>query len=106
MRVSKLNLSGFRNYSDACLEPDNGLNILIGKNAQGKTTLLEAVYMLATSRSWRAGKDLELIKWGYDTARVTADVERDEQNNVEIEISLNRIEKKQVKVNTIRQSRL
>ncbi|MHB1455737.1 MAG: DNA replication/repair protein RecF, partial [Armatimonadota bacterium] len=46
------------------------------------------------------------IKWEYDTARVTADVERDEQNNVEIEISLNRIEKKQVKVNTIRQSRL
>jgi DNA replication and repair protein RecF len=106
MRVSRLNISGFRIYPDAFFKPDKSLNVLIGKNAQGKTTLLEAVYMLATSRSWRAGKDHELIKWGYDTARITADIERDEQNNVEIEISLNRTEKKQVKVNTIRQSRL
>lgn len=106
MRVSRLNLSGIRNYSEASLNPDIRLNILIGKNAQGKTTLLEALYMLATSRSWRAGKDMELIKWGCDTARVTADVERDQQNNVEIEIGLHREEKKQVKVNTIRQSRL
>lgn len=106
MRISRLELQNFRNYSELSLAPHAGLNILLGKNAQGKTTLLEAIYVMATSRSWRAGKDAELIRWGAENARIAGEVLRDQANDVEIEVILGRVEKKQIRVNTIRQTRL
>ncbi len=106
MHISDLNLIQFRNYDDIYLKPSNSLNIIIGMNAQGKTTILEAVYMIATARSWRTGKDQELINWDKNEARVFASVVRESSNNVDIEISLQRNQKKSVKVNTIRQSKL
>lgn len=106
MHISQLILRNFRNYSETSVAPAPGLNIFLGKNAQGKTSILEAIYVLATSRSWRASKDPELIGWDADEARVSAEVIREEQNDIEIEVILSRSEKKQVKVNTIRQTRL
>jgi DNA replication and repair protein RecF len=82
------------------------VNVLIGKNAQGKTNVLEAIYMLATARSWRAGRDAELVRWGTSRGRILADVERDDQGDAEIEITLSTSEKKQIAVNTIRRTRL
>lgn len=106
MRIRTLDLKNFRNYTEAYLEPDPSLNILLGKNAQGKTSLLEGIYILSTTKSWRAGKDTELIRWGADYAHVSAEVSRECTNDVEISITLSRSEKKVVKVNTIRQTRL
>lgn len=106
MRISRMSLYNFRNYPELHLIPDPGLNVFLGKNAQGKTSLLEAIYLLATARSWKAGKDSEMVRWGTDHARVSATIDRPEQNEIEIEITLHRSEKKQVSVNTIRQTRL
>jgi DNA replication and repair protein RecF len=106
MRISRLELHNFRNYDELLLIPDAGLNLLIGKNAQGKTSLLEAMYILATSRSWRAGKDAEMIRWNAEEARVSAEIEREEQNDVRIDVAISWTEKKRILVNTIRRSRL
>jgi len=106
MHVSRLSLYNFRNCEEISMAPDPALNIILGKNAQGKTSLLEAIYVAATSRSWRAGKDSELIRWEADQAWIAAEIAREEQNDVVLEVVLSRSEKKQIKVNTIRQTRL
>jgi DNA replication and repair protein RecF len=106
MRISNLTVQNFRNYSDLNLSPDEHLNIFLGRNAQGKTSLLEAVYILATARSWKASKDAELIRWGSDYARLTGKVIRDQQNDLEIEVILNKNGKKEIGLNTIRQTKL
>jgi DNA replication and repair protein RecF len=78
----------------------------VGKNAQGKSSVLEAIYVAATTRSWRAGKDVELISWEADESRVSVEVEREEQNDIEIEVTLSRADKKHISINTVRQTRL
>jgi DNA replication and repair protein RecF len=81
MYVRHLSLSDFRNYRDLELTPPAGPLLFIGENAQGKTNLLEAVYLLSTIRSLRAGSDSELIRWeaaqeGPAVARLVAEAER------------------------------
>jgi DNA replication and repair protein RecF len=106
MQLTCLSLQNFRNYEELCLSWDPGLNLILGKNGEGKTSLLEAIYLLATARSWKAGRDSEMIRWGADRSRVSGRVARERQNDVDIEIILSRSEKKHVAVNTIRQARL
>jgi DNA replication and repair protein RecF len=84
MHVQHLTLDEFRNYRHLSLELPPGVAVLQGDNASGKTSLLEAVYLLATTRSPRATSDLELINFAAPNdlgsppfARVTAQVERD-----------------------------
>ena len=106
MHIKRLILHNFRNYAELSIKPDPGLNILLGRNAQGKTSFLEAIYVIALARSWRAGRDSELVRWESDQARVLAEVGREEQNDISVEVILGRSEKKQVLINTIRQTRL
>ena len=72
MRVSRLSLRFFRNYGEAEAEFSPGINVITGDNAQGKTNLLEAVYMLACGRSFRTRFDRELIGFGRDFAGLDA----------------------------------
>jgi DNA replication and repair protein RecF len=65
--LTRLVLKKFRNYPALTWEPRPGLNVLIGKNAQGKTNLLEAVYYLSTFSSPRTHADGELVLWGQDS---------------------------------------
>ncbi len=106
MYIRSLSLQNFRCYTELTIRPGEGLNILAGKNAQGKSSILEAIYLLATARSWRAGKDTELIRWDADYAHVVGDIARAEQNDIDVEVFIGRAEKKQIKINTIRQTRL
>ncbi len=64
MRLSHLSLTNFRNFSQLELELPPGVVIIHGRNAQGKTTLLEAMYILAIARSSRADNEIELVSWG------------------------------------------
>lgn len=66
MIVTEINLENFRNYASCTLRPDPGLNILYGNNGQGKTNVIEAVYMCSCARSHRTAKDAELIKHDED----------------------------------------
>ena len=81
MYLRRLQLSGFRNYLDLDLTLPTGNLLFIGANAQGKSNLLEAVYLLASGRSVRASADIELIGWQVEAepqpvARVFGSVER------------------------------
>lgn len=98
MRLVELHLRNFRNYESLHLVPDAGLNLITGENAQGKTNLLEAIYLLATGRALRAGKDEELIRWGAEEATVRAHVHREQSLDVQIEIALSRSQPRVVKV--------
>src|SRR5215208_6774238 len=62
VRLGHLSLLNFRNYARLELELPSGPVLFVGENAQGKTNLLEAVYLLSTTRSLRAGSDIELIR--------------------------------------------
>ena len=70
MIVESVKLDQFRNYESLELEFDSGTNLFYGDNAQGKTNVLEAVYLCGTTRSHRAGKDREMIRFGQDEAHI------------------------------------
>ncbi|HZG57270.1 DNA replication/repair protein RecF [Paenibacillus sp.] len=76
MKVTSLSLRNYRNYPEVDLSTDHRVNVFIGQNAQGKTNLLEAIYMLALTKSHRTSKDKELIRWGEDRATLAASAER------------------------------
>ena len=92
MHIRYLSLTNFRNYARLELAlPDKPL-LLYGGNAQGKTSLLEAIYLLAAGSSPLASSDRELIRWeaeaeGLPYARVRAEVERRDRS-LELEIAL------------------
>ena len=68
MKLTRLALENWRNIPHALIEPEDGLNVLCGENGQGKTNLLEAVWMLTGAKSFRAAKDAEMIRRGADFA--------------------------------------
>ncbi len=84
MRLQQLLVSGFRNYRSLSLSLPSGPVLLYGDNGQGKSNLLEAVYLLATSRSFRTRLDRELLNWSLLTegeptaafARIACQLER------------------------------
>lgn len=73
MIVRQLQLKNFRNYQDATFTPSEGINLLFGKNAQGKTNLLEAFYIFASAKSFRTTRDNEMIHFGEENAEVQGD---------------------------------
>ena len=78
MWVSKISAENFRNLSLLDQQLSEGINILYGDNAQGKTNILEAVYFCAVGRSLRADNNRELVRFGSTEAHVQVDVNRDE----------------------------
>src|SRR3989338_8331258 len=70
MFLKKINLTNFRNYSNLELEFDNRPTVLVGNNAAGKSNILEAVYLLSTTKSLRVETEDELIKEGQDFTKV------------------------------------
>ena len=77
MKVDRISVSGFRNYSDGCAEFDPGINVITGANAQGKTNLLEAVFLLTGNHSFRTRYDRELVGFDCSWADILADIESD-----------------------------
>ncbi len=76
MIIQSLELKNFRNYEEAKISFSPGVNILYGDNAQGKTNVLESVYVGATSHSHRAGRDREMIRFGQEEAHIKYFVEK------------------------------
>ena len=74
MNVQKIALNGFRNYEWETTEFSPGTNVICGPNAQGKTNLLEAVYMLSCGRSFRTRFDKELVGFGFSEGEILAEV--------------------------------
>lgn len=74
MLLKELILNGFRNYKKRKLELGEGTTVLIGENAVGKTNVLEAVYLLATGDSFKAGRIEEMVGFGEETGKVEAEI--------------------------------
>ena len=70
MYISSVELKNYRNYEYASIPFKNGINILFGDNAQGKTNILESLYVCATTKSHRKSRDKELIQFGSDEAHI------------------------------------
>lgn len=98
MYVSSVEIKSFRNYDSARAEFCRGLNIMQGSNAQGKTNLLEAVYLCCIGKSPRVSRDKDLIKWGEGTAKITLNVQKRE-GGVKIEIYFSERENKRILIN-------
>lgn len=75
MRVDTIQLAGFRNYDLARAEFDPGVNVITGENAQGKTNLLEAIYLLTVGHGFRTRFDRELIGFDRDQCEITAGIQ-------------------------------
>ena len=76
LKIKSLKLKNFRNYELLNLEFDGSTNIFYGDNAQGKTNILEAVYVSGTTRSHKSAKDRELIYFGEEEAHICTIMER------------------------------
>jgi len=85
MYVNKLALRNYRNYEKAEIDFSHGINILYGDNAQGKTNILEALYLAATTKSHRNSRDKEIIKFEEDEAHIRLSVEK---RNIESRIDM------------------
>ena len=100
MYMNHLLLADFRNIATAEIKLNEGINILYGDNAQGKTNILEAVYICATGRSHRTKIDAQLIQFGKKEAHIKAFVVRDRRTD-RIDVHLKKDEKKGIAVNGI-----
>lgn len=88
MKVRRLTVSGFRNLKDGTFCPDEGVNILCGENAQGKTNLLEALWLFTGGRSFRGAQDSELVAFGQTKGSLSLDFEAAErEQNAQITLS-------------------
>ena len=76
MIIESIELKNYRNYEELHLEFSSGTNIFYGNNAQGKTNVLEAVYVCATTRSHRSSKDREMIRFGEDESHIKMTVRK------------------------------
>ena len=98
MKVCSLELKDFRNYEALSMNFDKGTNILYGDNAQGKTNILEAVYLCATSKSHRGGREKEMIRFGCEQAHIRLVVERDNQE-ITLDVHLKKNRSKGIAIN-------
>jgi DNA replication and repair protein RecF len=76
--INSLQLQNFRNYPKKGFEFTSGTTLLVGPNASSKTNLLEAIYLLATGKSFRAGVEREMISYGKELARVQGEIKGEE----------------------------
>lgn len=104
MFLKSIELHNYRNYTSLKLETPNMVNIFLGQNAQGKTNLLEAILVIAMTKSHRTSKDKELIGWESDAARISAEVTK-KYGTVKLDLLFSSQGKK-AKINGLEQRKL
>lgn len=101
MQIKEIYLENFRNYNKQKITLDDNINIFYGKNAQGKTNILEALYFCALGRSFRTYKENELINFENNSSKIIVKYLKNNREN-EIEITINKNERKCIKLNKIK----
>ena len=104
MRLNKLYLKNYRNYQELKITFTKNLVIFLGENAQGKTNLLESIYVLAMTRSHRTSSEQELIGWQGEQALIQGEVTKG-TSKIPLEILLSKKGRK-TKINHIEQKKL
>lgn len=100
MKITKLCLNNFRNYTNTTVEFDDGVNFVVGKNAQGKTNLLESLYLISVGKSPKNSKEKQLIKFEQDKAKIEVDFKTNAGNKT-ITMFLDKANKKAIKINSL-----
>ena len=100
MEIKQLTLKNYRNYQPETIEFFDGINLLIGLNAQGKTNIVESIFYLCTGFSPRAKKDAQLINDKADTAYIKG-VANTIYGKTSVEIFFNKTDKKSIKIDGI-----
>ena len=104
MFINKLELKNFRNYDELTINFNSSKVLFVGKNAQGKTNLLEAIYYLSTLDSLRAKNDNELIKWNQEYCSIKAEIKKFDIDT-DLEIYINPPNRKKLKVNGLNKNK-
>lgn len=103
MQIEKIKLKNFRNYEKQEITLNNGINIFFGDNAQGKTNIIEAIFLCSLGKSFRSRKDKELIKFNENLSIVEINYEKiDRQGTIKAQIG----EKKEFFINGVKQSKI
>ena len=103
MYIKEINLKNFRNYEEAKISLDKGINIFYGDNAQGKTNIIESVFLCSMGKSFRSKKDKELIKFNELSTEVKIDYEKqDRSGSIKAGIG----EKKEFFINGVKQTKV
>ena len=100
MQIETLELSNFRNYDSLHMYLDPGTNILYGDNAQGKTNILESIYLCATTKSHRGSKDREIIHFDRDESHIRMQVRKHDMS-YRIDMHLKKNKSKGIAINGI-----
>lgn len=87
MIIKKITFRDYRNFKEETIEFSPGVNIITGENAQGKTNLIEGIYMTSVGKSFRTSKDRDMIMFGADYCSISADFSDTDTEHVEIVIS-------------------
>ena len=103
MLITELELQNFRNYEAQKIEFDNSINVFYGDNAQGKTNIIESIFVTAFGKSFRTNKEKELIKYNENFLNINLKYQKkDRAGNIKIQIS----EKKSISVNGVKIKKL
>ena len=100
MHIKRLKLKSFRNYKDAVFEFSPRTNVIYGNNAQGKTNILEAVYLFSQGRSHRTKTDRELISFGEEFTRLSLDFS-DSKRDYTADMRITRTGRKSININHV-----
>lgn len=98
MNVEDIRLINFRNYDNIYLKFNPKINVFIGKNAQGKTNLLEAIYMCAYGKSFRTNRDKEIINFSKEEAYIGSNMNINNYDKF-LEIKMDRVKSKRIRIN-------
>lgn len=101
MILKSLELSNFRNYDFLSIEFDKGTNILFGDNAQGKTNILEAIYLCATTKSHKGSKDSDIVKFEAQESHIRAYLQKNE-DEIRIDMHLRKNKSKGIAIDQTR----
>ena len=101
MYLQKLRLENFRNYINQEIELINGINLFLGDNAQGKTNIIEAIYVCAFGKSYRTQKDNELINFNKEYCKIDLQYIK---NNIKLitNFYIDKLTRKQIKNNDVK----
>lgn len=104
LHINELTLTNYRNYAKEKVTFENKVNVILGENAQGKTNIMESIYVLGLAKSHRTTKDKELIHWDQEYAKIEGNVmKRNGPLSLEVIISN---KGKKVKLNHLEQRKL
>lgn len=98
--IKNLTLKDYRSHKDKYFEFDPKFNVLVGKNAQGKTNIVEAIFFAVIGKSFRTSKEKEVISWGKQSAYVKGEFEK-KYRETKIELFFNENHKKTIKIDDI-----